>query len=191
MGHEGLALKKRYPNLPGRFVNQDLPQIVSEQKLDGIESMAHDFFTPQPLKCKYRVPSSYPMALSFILPYLAASFKVKKNTNLNRVTAARIYYLRNILHDWPTTRCHTILTHILTAMDPSYSSILINQWIVPIQGATSFMTHQDLNMMATFGAMERTEGQMREVLEGAGLSVRGIWRAGDGESECIVEAVAK
>ncbi len=25
MGHEGLALKKRYPNLPGRFVNQDLP----------------------------------------------------------------------------------------------------------------------------------------------------------------------
>ena len=50
MGHEGLALKNRYPNLPGRFVNQDLPQIVSDQKLDGIESMAHDFFTPQPLK---------------------------------------------------------------------------------------------------------------------------------------------
>ena len=52
MGHEGLALKKRYPNLPGRFVNQDLPHIVSDQQLDGIESMAHDFFTPQPLKGK-------------------------------------------------------------------------------------------------------------------------------------------
>ena len=52
MGHEGLALKKRYPDLPGRFVNQDLAQIVSDQKLDGIESMAHDFFTPQPLKGK-------------------------------------------------------------------------------------------------------------------------------------------
>lgn len=55
MGHEGLALKKRYPNLPGRFVNQDLPQIVSDQKLHGIESIAHDFFTPQPLKDKHRV----------------------------------------------------------------------------------------------------------------------------------------
>lgn len=55
MGHEGLALKKRHPNLPGRFINQDLPQIVSEQKLDGVESMAHNFFTPQPLKGRRRL----------------------------------------------------------------------------------------------------------------------------------------
>ena len=52
MGHEGLALKNRYPNLRGRFVNQDLPQIVVDQKLDGIESMAHDILTPQPVKGK-------------------------------------------------------------------------------------------------------------------------------------------
>ena len=52
MGHEGLALKKRYPNLPGRFVNQDLPHVVSGQRLDGVESMAHDFLNPQPLKGK-------------------------------------------------------------------------------------------------------------------------------------------
>ena len=50
-GHEAAALKKHYPNLPGRFVVQDLPQIVSEIKLeDGVEAMAHDFFTPQPQK---------------------------------------------------------------------------------------------------------------------------------------------
>lgn len=55
MGHEALALKNRYPNLPGRFVNQDLPQIVSGQNLDGVESMAHDFFSPQPLRGKHRV----------------------------------------------------------------------------------------------------------------------------------------
>ena len=52
LGHECLALSKQHLNLPGRFVNQDLPQLVSDQKLDGIESMAHDFFTPQPLKDK-------------------------------------------------------------------------------------------------------------------------------------------
>lgn len=155
MGHEGLALKKRYPNLPGRFVNQDLPQIVSDQKLDGVESMVYDFFTPQPLK------------------------------------AARVYYLRYILHDWNDTLCRTILEHIRAAMDPSYSKVLINQWIVPTQRATSFMTHQDLNMMATFSAMERTEQQTRELLEGAGLGIVQIWRPDDMESECIIEAVAK
>lgn len=76
-------------------------------------------------------------------------------------------------------------------MDPTYSKILINQWIVPTQGATSFMTHQDLNMMATFSAMERTEEQTREMLERAGLRIVRIWRPDDAESECIIEAVAK
>lgn len=51
MGQEAVALKKRFPDLPGRFVVQDLPQIVSKHILnDGIESMAHDFFTPQPVE---------------------------------------------------------------------------------------------------------------------------------------------
>ena len=51
MGHEAVALKKRFPDLPGRFVVQDLPQVVSGQTLVAeVESMAHDFFTPQPLK---------------------------------------------------------------------------------------------------------------------------------------------
>ena len=76
-------------------------------------------------------------------------------------------------------------------MDPSYSRVLINQWLIPTQGATSFMTHQYLNMMATVSAMERTEDQTRDLLEGAGLRIVHIWRPGDLESECIIEAVAK
>lgn len=76
-------------------------------------------------------------------------------------------------------------------MDPSYSKVLINQWIIPTQRATSFMTHQDLNMMATASAMERTEEQTRQLLEGAGLRVVRTWRPDDVESECIIEAVAK
>ncbi len=53
MGHEAVALKKRFPDLPGRFVVQDLPQVVSRQNLDAeVEFMAHDFLTPQPLKGK-------------------------------------------------------------------------------------------------------------------------------------------
>ena len=51
LGHEAVALKNRFPELPGRFVVQDLPQVVSGQKVDAeVEYMAYDFFTPQPLK---------------------------------------------------------------------------------------------------------------------------------------------
>ena len=51
LGHEAVALKKRFPDLPGHFVVQDLPQVVSGQTVDAeVEYMAHDFFTPQPLK---------------------------------------------------------------------------------------------------------------------------------------------
>ena len=57
--------------------------------------------------------------------------------------------------------CPTVtLEHIRAVMDPSYSKVLISQWIVPTQRATSFMTHQDFNMMATFSAMDRTEEQI-------------------------------
>ena len=51
MGHEAVAFRKKYPDLPGRCVVQDLPQVIDGQKLSaGVESMEHDFFTPQPLK---------------------------------------------------------------------------------------------------------------------------------------------
>ena len=76
-------------------------------------------------------------------------------------------------------------------MDPSYSKVLINQWVVPTQRVSLLMIHQDFNMMATSSTMERTEQQTRELLNGAGLRIVKIWRPDDVESECIIEAVAK
>lgn len=75
-------------------------------------------------------------------------------------------------------------------MDPSYSKVLFKQWVVPTQHATSFMTRQDLNLMATNSGMERTEPQMHALLEGADLKIAHIWKPADVESECIIEAVA-
>lgn len=75
-------------------------------------------------------------------------------------------------------------------MDPSYSKVLINQWVVPTQHATSFMTHMDLTMMASLSSMQRTESQMHALLEGASLKIARIWKPDDVESECLVEAVA-
>ena len=44
--------------------------------------------------------------------------------------------------------------------------------------------------MATMSAIERTEEQMRGLLQGAGRQLRHIWRADNVESECIIEVVA-
>jgi len=51
IGHQGVELKTRYPSLTGRFILQDLPEPL-ESALPGVEPLAHDFFTPQPVNCK-------------------------------------------------------------------------------------------------------------------------------------------
>jgi len=52
-GRDVVALKQEFPQLLGRIINQDLPSVIQEitGKLpEGIEAMAYDFFTPQPVK---------------------------------------------------------------------------------------------------------------------------------------------
>ncbi|CEN60871.1 hypothetical protein ASPCAL07543 [Aspergillus calidoustus] len=43
---------KRFPDLPGRVILQDLPSVIegAQPSPAGVESMGHDFFTPQPVK---------------------------------------------------------------------------------------------------------------------------------------------
>jgi hypothetical protein len=72
-------------------------------------------------------------------------------------------------------------------MTPGYSKVIINDWIVPTQGASKFMTAQDLNMMAIGGGMERTKALHEEYLTGAGLKISGIWKADDDISESVIE----
>ena len=50
-GHEVEAIKKRYPTVPGRFLLQDLPGTIRQAlPVPGMEAVAHDFFTRQPIK---------------------------------------------------------------------------------------------------------------------------------------------
>lgn len=50
-GHDLIALKQKYPSIPGKFILQDLSVVVDDVKdLSGIEAMSHNFFTPQPVK---------------------------------------------------------------------------------------------------------------------------------------------
>ena len=50
-GHEVEAIKKKHPSLPGRFVLQDMPATIEQAlPVPGMEAVAHDFFTEQPIK---------------------------------------------------------------------------------------------------------------------------------------------
>lgn len=54
-GPQSIALRERYPNLPGRVIIQDRPEVVQQakQKLDSssnIDVEVYDIFTPQTIK---------------------------------------------------------------------------------------------------------------------------------------------
>ncbi|KAK3693085.1 S-adenosyl-L-methionine-dependent methyltransferase [Podospora appendiculata] len=50
-GHDMVVFQSVYPDVPGRLVVQDLPDVVAGAKVDGrIELMAHDFFQAQPVR---------------------------------------------------------------------------------------------------------------------------------------------
>ena len=51
-GHYLAAFKEKFPHIKGRFILQEVPDVIDDiQTLDSsIERMRHDMFTPQPIK---------------------------------------------------------------------------------------------------------------------------------------------
>lgn len=98
--------------------------------------------------------------------------------------------MRNILHDWPDAKCKDILQHIANAMIKGYSKLIINELVIPDQGATIIAAQLDLTMMAVLAAMERTESHWHELLNSVGLVITKIWTCYP-EAESIIEAVLK
>ena len=64
MGHDLVELKKKCPGLRGRFILQDLEQVIEQIPLpleeEGIEACVHDFYTEQPVKGNQNLPPSSP-----------------------------------------------------------------------------------------------------------------------------------
>lgn len=52
VGYDLQELKRKHPNLPGRLVLQDRPDVIAKvvDTGEGIEPNAYDFFTEQPIK---------------------------------------------------------------------------------------------------------------------------------------------
>ena len=70
-GHDLVNLKVKHPNLQGRLVLQDLPDVVAKAKFSdtSITAMGHSFFDPQPIKSSlhllaYLLSSSLPWTVT-------------------------------------------------------------------------------------------------------------------------------
>lgn len=94
------------------------------------------------------------------------------------------------MHDHPDDRCIVILGQIMKAMDKD-SVILIDEMIIPNQGAHWQATQLDLTMMACLGAIERTEKQWYSLMDSAGLKIKSICTYTSKLRDSIIVAVPK
>ncbi|KAI4124989.1 MAG: hypothetical protein LQ347_005526 [Umbilicaria vellea] len=159
LGHDLLMLRQKHPRLEGRLVLQDKEEVVRQAGEEG--------------KGKEDEGKVFEgMAYDFFTE--------------QPVKAARAYHLHSVLHDWDDASSHTILANIAVAMEKGYSKLLINELIVPDQDASWSITSMDWLMLALGAVKERTERNWRDLVEGAGMRVTGIWTVEQG-SESLIE----
>jgi hypothetical protein len=157
VGHQCLALKDKHSQVSGRVILQDLPQVIEQAMAGaGIEPMAYDFWTPQPIKGLSK--NTAPCWLLWLIEHLGA----------------RAYYMRNIMHDWPDDACIKILQNTMSAMTAD-SVILIDEMIIPETNAHWRATQLDITLMACLAAQERTKKQWHRLLKAAGLDILDIY----------------
>ncbi|MCJ1332243.1 hypothetical protein MMC10_008935 [Thelotrema lepadinum] len=110
---------------------------------------------------------------------------------LQPVKGARFYYLRNVLHDFSTPKCISLLQSIIAVMD-SESLLLIDEMVIPDAGGVPWQAAQmDLLLMSSFGSLERTREQWEELLEQAGLRTLEVFAYSQSQQESVIVAVPK
>lgn len=91
------------------------------------------------------------------------------------------YILKSVIHDWNNDRARVILQNCVKAM-PTKSRLSLVERVLPKKleatPAHRSAVRSDLTMLVAHAAQERTEEQMRELLQSAGLQVTRILPAG-------------
>lgn len=85
------------------------------------------------------------------------------------VEGAAVYFLRMILHDWPTEDAVKILSQLVAVMGKD-SRIIVIDSVMPDPGAVPLQRErvlraQDLTMMQSFNAQERAAEDWKEMFQ--------------------------
>ncbi|KAF4447567.1 O-methyl transferase B [Fusarium austroafricanum] len=86
---------------------------------------------------------------------------------------AKFYYTRNVLHGLPDSGCIAALKNVAAAMD-SESVLVIDDLIVPDEGACTQACQMDFIMMASIAGKKRTKDQWYKLLDAAGFKISQI-----------------
>ena len=106
------------------------------------------------------------------------------------VQGARAYYFRSVCHDWDDASCEKFLSNTAKAMEPGYSRILIDEYVLPDVNAPIRGSSMDFLMMMFCAGIERTRGQWENLLDRCGLDIVKVW-GGRSDYEQIIEAKLK
>lgn len=104
----------------------------------------------------------------------------------NTILGARVYYLKNILHDWSDSQCRQILGSIRGAMRRGYSKIVIEEFVIPVRDVPLLQSMWDLEMLVWCGSMERTQDGWRGLLASTGFGSVRFWPP-PGDGHWIIE----
>ncbi|KAH8647766.1 S-adenosyl-L-methionine-dependent methyltransferase [Xylariales sp. PMI_506] len=166
VGQSVVLLHKAYSDL--HFVLQDRPEVIDEAK----KSWATD--DPKALT----TGQVQLMAHDFFQP--------------NPVEHAKVYFLRNILHNWPDHAAIKILSNIAVSMGQESRILIADQVMNTTIGsedlnsapepllanygyATAYSHRRSLIMMTLFNGIERTPAEFKVIIEAAGLKMTKIW----------------
>ncbi|KAF2167807.1 hypothetical protein M409DRAFT_21955 [Zasmidium cellare ATCC 36951] len=97
-------------------------------------------------------------------------------THPQPIKGAKYYYFRRVFHTWPDVTAIAALKALHGAFKKGYSKVLIQDEVIRDVGCEPQKASQDISMMM-LGAMERSEGQWREVLREGGFEIVRIVRA--------------
>ncbi|OGM48243.1 O-methyltransferase [Aspergillus bombycis] len=102
------------------------------------------------------------------------------------VKGARAYFLRDVLHNWSDAKSAQILSRIVEAMDPEYSTLLIDDYVLPDTGAELRAAEMDILMWLHTAGLERTVSQWKNLFGIVGLELVKIWHSARG-NESVLE----
>lgn len=147
---------------------------------------------PDRIRSKVRGNNIYPLPIYLSSQFFMRGIYVSFNeVNTNVIRGARVYYLRNILHDWSDQKCIEILASVKPSMTADRSVLLIDEIVLPEKGAPWRAAQLDMEMLVHLAGAERTEKEWRKLLDAAGFKVKRIRQYSLDRGEGVIEAVLK
>jgi hypothetical protein len=89
--------------------------------------------------------------------------------------------MKLILRDWNDNLSLKLLRNVTAGMKIGYSTLIVEDFILPVKGASLLPVLWDMEMMELIPVMERTERQWMDLCEKADLEIEGFYQPpGDG-----------